>query len=67
MSSIIGISPFRYITIDELMLFYGCSRNTAVMRKVEISAKYGKKKISYYDLAKYENCPVKDILSYFYC
>ena len=60
------VSPFRYISIDELMLFYTCSRKTAIMRKVEICTKYSKKNISYYDLSKYEGYPIKDVLSFFY-
>lgn len=61
-----GISPFRYISLDELILFYGCSRNTAIQRKLELCRKYGKKNISYYDLAKYEGYTVKDVLSFFF-
>ena len=60
------VSPFRYISIDELMLFYSCSRGTAMMRKDELSRKCCKKNISYYDLAKSEGYPVKDVLSFFY-
>jgi hypothetical protein len=64
--SVIGVSPFRYISVQELMDFYMCSENTAKHRKNEISKKYCKKNISYYDLAKYEGYPVKDILCFFY-
>lgn len=66
MGSIIGISPFRYVSIQELMLFYDCSEKTAKVRRFEIAQKCNKKNISYYDLAKYENYPIKDVLSYFY-
>jgi len=62
----LGVSPFRYVSVDELMSFYMCSLNTAKQRKAEISKKYGKKSISYYDLAKYEGYDVGYILSFFY-
>ena len=62
----LGVSPFRYVSIQDLMLFYGCSEKTAKMRRVEIAKNCCKKNISYYDLAKYENYPVSEVLSYFY-
>lgn len=62
----IGISPFRYVSIDELMLFFCCSRKTAINRKKELCSKYMKNNVSYYDLAKSEGYAVKDILSFLY-
>ena len=48
------MSPFRSVSIKDLMKFYDCSKQTAVMRKKELRDACKRRNVRVYDLAALE-------------
>lgn len=48
------MSPFRSLSIKDLMNFYDCSKPTAIDRKNELRTASKRNKVRVYDLANFE-------------